>query len=86
MVKAIGVVENWAARTNMEVNKKKSGVMRIGNDEADGTKEILGYPVQKNYKYLGLHMSGKLDLDEHLRYINRRAGFACAKLYGVRKF
>lgn len=82
---AIEVIETWARERNMEVNHTKSGILSIDGDEfgTDGT--MLGYPIVKSYKYLGMIINGKLDLKDHLKQINRKAGHICNKLYGLRR-
>lgn len=34
---------------------------------------------------MGMMVNGDLDIREHLAKVNRRAGFLCQKLYGIRK-
>lgn len=69
----------------MKVNREKSGIMCIHGGNIVVGQDVRGYPVKSSYKYLGLNLNGTLDLREHLSYINKRAGFVCSRLIGVRK-
>jgi hypothetical protein len=83
--RSIGLVEEWAGRNNMEVNRAKSGVLNISGSSVRPGEEVGGYPVVKTYKYLGLMLNGQLNLKDHLKTINRKANFIAYRLYGIRK-
>jgi hypothetical protein len=61
------IAEEWARSTNMEVNRRKSGLLPIDGSSFRVGEEIDGYPVVSSYKYLGLLINGELDLRDHLR-------------------
>jgi hypothetical protein len=83
--RSIGLVEEWAERNNMEVNRAKSGVLNISGSSVRPGEEIGGYPVVKTYKYLGLMLNGQLNMKDHLKAINRKANFIAHRLYGIRR-
>lgn len=84
LTQAIACIDRWSAANNMEVNRRKSGVLVISGSALRVGDELAGYPVVSSYKYLGLHLNGRLDLRDHLMAINRKAGFLSHKLYGIR--
>jgi hypothetical protein len=45
------------------VNKKKSGIIPIKFEISDGLEEINGFPVLKEYCYLGMVLNGKGSVD-----------------------
>ena len=57
-MKAIEIVETWTKNNKMMINKKKSGIMffrkKKRNKNRDNEKEIAGYPIVEDYKYLGI--------------------------------
>jgi hypothetical protein len=55
---------NWCIVNGIEVNKKKSGVMLLYNETQE--KEILGFPIVDNYKYLGVTINYKMKCPLHL--------------------
>jgi hypothetical protein len=69
----------------MVINKTKSGILPINGSAFRVGEVVDGYPVVASYRYLGLMLNGRLDLTEHKKLINRKAGFICHKLYGLRK-
>jgi hypothetical protein len=67
----ITTVENWCVRNNMEINKKKSGILIINEDTLDCSK-IRGYPVVNSYKYLGLKLNSQVNPKSHISDINNK--------------
>ena len=58
--KAIKICEEWSEENEMQINKKKSGILlhnkknipqRVSKEE-----KILGIPLCISYKYLGVHI------------------------------
>ena len=61
---AIKIVEEWTRKNKMKINKKKSGIMifkkkRRKNAENE-EKEITGYPIVEEYKYLGIWLDSRM--------------------------
>ena len=69
---AINIVEIWAQENKMTINKKKSGIIkykRKKNNKSNGSQEILGFPIVRKYKYLGIIIDEKMCWEDHLEYI-----------------
>ena len=59
-MKAIRIIKTWSENNGMKLNCAKSAVMGIRADrrtKALNYSEVLGIPVQTEYKYLGLTIS-----------------------------
>ena len=62
---AINIVEEWADKNKITINKKKSGVMihsSRGKPCKKDTGDIIGYPYKNEYKYLGIIIDKNLTL------------------------
>lgn len=62
---AIDKVENWSGINGIDVNRAKSGIMRMRKDGRTPDPIILtfrGYPLVKSYKYLGVTLDNSLNL------------------------
>ena len=68
---AMDLIETWAGQNDIEVNKKKSGILVIQNDN-NKEKEYRGYPVKNWYKYLGIRMNKELNPMVHLEETRKR--------------
>ena len=58
MKKTIKIIEQWVEKNDMKINKKKSGIIfhkkkKSGKKQLH-KKEIEGFPVIGEYKYLGI--------------------------------
>ena len=60
LFEAMDLIETWAGQNDIEVNKKKSGILVIQNDK-NKEKEYRGYLVRKWYKYLGIRLKKELN-------------------------
>ena len=71
LIKVMKVVENWAKNNDMNINKKKSGILIIKglNNKIDNINE---YPIKNTYKYLGITINNNLDPMAHIYSINRK--------------
>ena len=57
-------IERWSESNGIKVNKKKNGIMILkGNKDRI---EIEGYPVIKEYKYLGIIINDKMKINKHV--------------------
>lgn len=68
-------------------NRRKSGVMYLDwkrNSKGPEEKELFGYPVVRNYKYLGGWLDDKLKLSVHLGHVERKLSFVMHKLTPIR--
>ena len=67
----IDALELWSIENGIEVNKKKSGILIIDNDRNDMHKH-RGYPIKKNYKYLGITINNNISPREGLEQLNKK--------------
>ena len=62
-------VERWSSINNIQINKNKSLLMRVKVDSRTPQptfQNFRGIPVGKTYKYLGIHLSDDLRLEQSL--------------------
>ena len=57
-------IERWSELNGIKVNKKKSRTMILKDNE--DRIEIEGYPVIKEYKYLGIIINDKMKINKHV--------------------
>jgi hypothetical protein len=57
---AIDAVERWTKKNKLILNKKKSAIMYLFNSEVRW-KKYLGFPVVKQYRYLGILINNWLN-------------------------
>lgn len=78
LLKAIKIVEEWAIESKMTINHKKSGILYLRkNKRSDKQKAkfeekkeyVEGYPINLQYKYLGVVFDETLRFEEHLAHI-----------------
>jgi hypothetical protein len=84
LLRAIGILERWATENNMIINKAKSGILPITGSRFSREREVSNYPVVQEYKYLGLMLNGRLDLQEHCKLINKKAAYLSCRLHKLR--
>jgi hypothetical protein len=66
---SIKAIDKWSENNDILVNRKKSGIFMITKAFKD--KDISGYPIVREYKYLGVPMDEKLNCLLHIRAIIR---------------
>jgi len=80
----IQTTEMWAKRNGMILNKKKSAIVeflpRHGQSRFIEAESLLGIPVERKYKYLGLWLNQKLTLDDQIEHIKKKSKFIKVKL------
>ena len=65
LFKAMDIIEKWSGLNDIEVNKKKSGILIIQNQKSN-EEHIRGYPVKNWYKFLGVRLDYNLSPMIHL--------------------
>ena len=65
LFKAMDIIEKWSGLNDIEVNKKKSGILIIQNQRGN-EEHIRGYPVKNWYKFLGVRLDYNLSPMIHL--------------------
>jgi len=72
----IQIVAQVSDEFNLKFNKKKSAIMHIKKrhiaETENETENIENISVVQNYRYLGIDISNKGKLDEHLRKTKKR--------------
>jgi hypothetical protein len=63
-------IKEWADENEIEINKKKSGIMII-NDDGKDPSDIKGYPVVSEYKYLGVMLDSKMSPITHIANVRK---------------
>jgi len=80
----IRLIEKWTKENGMVLNKKKSAIVeflpRMAKSEFLSAKTILDVPIEKKYKYLGLWLNQKLNLDDQTVHIKKKCDFIKTKL------
>ena len=71
LLKAMDIIDNWANNNNIKINKNKSGIIILQHNN-NKDKNINGYPLKNQYKYLGITFNYNLDPTNHLYNINRK--------------
>jgi hypothetical protein len=83
----IRIFEQWCRDNSMTPNRNKSGVMYFDwkkNSKGLKVKEFSGYPVVREYKYLGGWLNDKLKVAGHLQHVERKVNFVMHKLTPIR--
>ena len=70
-MKAMDIIDTWANNNNIIINKNKSGIIILQHNN-NKDKNINGYPLKNQYKYLGIMFNYNLDPTNHLYNINRK--------------
>ncbi len=85
--RVIQAVEQEGQKLNMKVNKKKCGILPLLQRGGKATKksDLNGYPYVNYYKYLGVEVNGKLELEEYLKRIKRKSGFILSRITSTLK-
>ena len=64
------ILDKWSLNNGIKINKLKNGIMFIKGNEND--EYINGYPVIKEYKYLGIVIDNKLNIRKHICNIDKK--------------
>ena len=67
----IAALEEWCLENEIELNKKKSGILIIDDDGKDGDI-IKGFPVVTKYKYLGVMLDTKISPKYHITAVKNK--------------
>ena len=69
------IVEKWTEIAKMKINKKKSGIIFLRHNKRSAAniekfkeknEKIRDYPINLEYKYLGVVFDEALKFDKHL--------------------
>ena len=67
-IRVIKRIDLWSRENGINVNRKKSGIFIVKGEEQKDNVE--GYPILNEYKYLGILMNKKLNIQNHIGFIN----------------
>ena len=67
----IKIIDKWSKLNGIKVNKNKSGIMILKNDIKE-KDNIDGYPIIREYKYLGILINFKMNIQNHIGMINKK--------------
>ena len=67
----IKIIDKWSKLNGINVNKNKSGIMILKNDIKE-KDNIDGYPIIREYKYLGILINFKMNIQNHIGMINKK--------------
>ena len=71
LINVIKIIDNWSKLNGINVNKLKSGIMIVNNYKID-ENNIEGYPIIKEYKYLGILINDKMNIQNHIGSIDKK--------------
>jgi hypothetical protein len=71
LLRAMDVLDKWSMENEIMINKKKSGILIVDCQKTE-RKEIEGYPVKVNYKYLGIILNKAIDPRGSVILINNK--------------
>ena len=66
----LNILEKQSEINDIKIYKNKSGIMLIKGIEED--VEIEGYPVMREYKYLGIMIDNKLGITKYIGNIDKK--------------
>ena len=70
LIRVIKRIDLWSRENGINVNRKKSGIFVVkGEEQYDN---IEGYPILNEYKYLGILIDKKLNIQNHIGLINKK--------------
>jgi hypothetical protein len=83
--KTIDTIENWAAKRNMVINKKKSRLMFIKHPQTQNANKHRGCSIVHLYEYLGYYINDKETIDTHMKETINKFNFIKWRLTGLKK-
>ena len=70
LIRVIIKIDLWSRDNGINVNRNKSGIFVVKGKEQNDN--IEGYPIIKEYKYLGILINDKLNIQNHIGLINKK--------------
>ena len=73
LMNIIKIKEKWIILNKINANKAKSGIMIISNNTKEvNDNNIDGYPIITKYKYLGILINDKMNIQSHIGNIYKK--------------
>ena len=86
LMNIIKIIDKWTILNKINVNKAKSGIMIISkNIKEDNDNNIEGYPIITKYKYLGILINDKMNIQSHIGNIDKKLDEYFTKNYVLNK-
>ena len=67
LINKLNIIEKWTELNN--ISKSVINILKNNNEENDN---IDGYPLTNEYKYLGIIINDKMNIQKHIGYINKK--------------
>ena len=64
----INIIDKWSTLNKIKVNKLKSGIMILKNNDNANENNIEEYLIINEYKYLGILINDKMNIQKHITY------------------
>lgn len=78
---AINILEEWTEESSMKINREKSGIIEMCRRKTfEIGDNIKGYKFLKSYKYLGVDLEGKNNMNNHFRRIRKKVFMILSKI------
>jgi hypothetical protein len=68
----INIIDKWSKLNKIKVNKLKSGIMILKHNDNTNENNIEEYPIIKEYKYLGILIDDKMNIQKHIGSIDKK--------------
>jgi len=72
LMNVIKIIDKWTELNKINVNKLKSGIMILNNYKDIEEDNIEGYPIINEYKYLGILINDKMNIQNHIGSIDKK--------------
>ena len=71
LMNVLKIIDKWTELNDIKVNKSKSGIMILKNN-IEENDNIDGYPIINEYKYLGIIINDKMNIQKHIGNIDKK--------------
>ena len=71
LINVLKIIDKWTELNDIKVNKSKSGIMILKNN-IEKNDNIDGYPIINEYKYLGIIINDKMNIQKHIGNIDKK--------------
>jgi hypothetical protein len=72
LINVINIIDKWSTLNKINVNKLKSGIMVLKNNNNTNENNIEEYPIINEYKYLGILIDDKMNIQKHIGSIDKK--------------
>ena len=72
LINVINIIDKWSTLNKIKVNKLKSGIMILKYNDNTNENNIEEYPIINEYKYLGILINDKMNIQKHIGNIDKK--------------